>query len=558
MGVKSTVDADLQEEAAALVARLADDCAHGKPLGSMSVSFYDTAWLSMVRKENSDGDLEWLFPRSFQYLLDTQSPDGGWEHALPNAGLADEVDGILNTMAALLSLLKHRGDPESDSVEQRVRRAVAWLNRRLQKWDVSKTDHVAFELLVPTHLNLLRAEGITFRFPGRERLKWLNAAKLAKFRPELLFDDHPTTLIHSLEAFVGKVDFDKLRHRVEDGSMMYSPAATAAYLTNTSLWDDEAEAYLHAAHDHGTGSGNGAVPSTYPIEVLDISWVLSTLLGAGFTKDQLGHWQLCVLANQLEDALSYGGELAGFTCSVMPDADNTARALLSLQLLGPRNASPARLIETFQMQNAFRTYADERSPSFSANCNVLLALLHCDSPKQYTRTIQGIAEYLCNAWRTDAVQDQRNASSHHAYMLLAQAFSRLLARVDGGSLPDFSVILRDRVAFVQSQLLSRVLLSQKHDGSWGADSCEIAAYGILALKALVFTPGLSSYRTLTLAGIRAGRQYLLFNRDSWKKPSHVWIEKVTYGSAVLAETYCLAAAVGIGESKGGFWVQGGI
>lgn len=49
-----------------------------------------------------DGRRQWLFPDSSQYVLDKQLPDGGWE------SYASDLDGILNTMAALLAILHNR------------------------------------------------------------------------------------------------------------------------------------------------------------------------------------------------------------------------------------------------------------------------------------------------------------------------------------------------------------------------------------------------------------------------------------------------------------------
>jgi hypothetical protein len=267
---------DVQTEAAVLIGRLADKCSHGEPIGSMSEAMYCTAWVSMVQKK-IDGDRFWLFPQSFQYLLGEQSPDGHWNQG----GIkVDDVDSILITMAGLLTMLRHRNDTECRggafeiaNLDARVKSATAWLQQKLERWDVARTDNVAFEILVPTHLDLLRAEGVEFQFPGLEVLTQLNAVKMAKFVPEILYGTTQTTLIHSLEAFVGKIDFDRLKHRLENGSMMYSPSSTAAYLINASEWDAEAEAYLQMVLDKAEVSICGGFPAAYPSEVFELSWV---------------------------------------------------------------------------------------------------------------------------------------------------------------------------------------------------------------------------------------------------------------------------------------------
>lgn len=536
---------DAQAEAAELIGRLADKCSKGEPLGSMSATMYCTAWVSMVQKK-IDGGRFWLYPKSFQCLLDEQSPNGYWNHG---GAQGQDVDGILITMAGLLSMLRHRNDTECRGcvfeiaeLDARIDSAAAWLAQKLERWDVSRTDHVAFEILIPAHLDLLRAEGVRFQFPGLKELTRLNAIKMAKFVPEILYGNTQTTLIHSLEAFVGKVNFDRMKHRLENGSMMYSPSSTAAYLINASEWDDMAEAYLQNVLDKAEVSENGGFPPAYPSEVFELSWVLSTLLGVGLTPNELGSSNVDLIANSLELSLSQGDGVVGFTSGVMPDADDTAKSISSLYLLGRYDTKPDRMIKTFQDKDYFRTYQAERNPSFSANCNILAALLHFRDPGNYVETIRKVVDYLCTAWFTGSVRDKWNLSEQYSYMLLAQGLTLTLSLWDRQILGDLPIdLVRDRVPLVLAQILSRTLLSQQQDGSWGSDSCEVTAYGLLTLKELSPIPFLSSMATEISAAIKAGRRYLLINHDRWADLSYVWIEKVSYGSATLAQAYTLAA-----------------
>src|ERR1700733_10249607 len=92
---------NLHERARRLVGKLAGDCKNNDGFGCFSISLYDTAWLSMVTKVDASGSRRWLFPDSFAYVLRNQSEDGSW------ATYESPVDGILNTMAGLLSLVMH-------------------------------------------------------------------------------------------------------------------------------------------------------------------------------------------------------------------------------------------------------------------------------------------------------------------------------------------------------------------------------------------------------------------------------------------------------------------
>ena len=264
----------LEADASILVGQLARACKDGRPIGCMSTSIYDTAWVSMVSKI-VDGHRQWLFPESFQYILDKQLPDGGWEC------YASDLDGILNTMAALLAILRNQKHSSlhtnlhfPERIECTVSRATKSLSEQLKKWDVASSDNVGFELLVPTLLTLLSEHGVAIDFPGFSHLMDLNAKKLAKFDPVMLYSDVPTSAIHSLEAFAGKIEFQKLKHHKRSGSMMGSPASTAAYLIFSGDQDEDMEKYLREVSDHWQGPDTGGFPSAFPSTIFELTWVL--------------------------------------------------------------------------------------------------------------------------------------------------------------------------------------------------------------------------------------------------------------------------------------------
>ena len=83
--------------------------------------------------------------------------------------------------------------------------------------------------------------------------------------------------------------------------------------------------------------------------------------------------------------------------NVASDADDTAKTVLTLNLLG-RPASPNSMLAAFEKEEHFATYAAERNPSFSANCNILAALLHVANPEEYTQHIEKAVRFLCDCW----------------------------------------------------------------------------------------------------------------------------------------------------------------
>lgn len=287
----------------------------------------------MIAKPENE-EHHWAFPESFQFLLEEQQSEGGWD------GQKNSDDGILNTLAALLAMKRHEksaciGAPVTGAdLHIRLSKAVTYLQRKLQQWDVAASVHVGFEILVPTLLSMLEQEQVEFQFPRKQDLMRLNASKLRHFDPSMLYGNQKTTLLHSLEAFVGKIDFDKVQHHKTNGSLMCSPSSTAAYLMNCSTWDVEAEMYIRNAILHGSGHGNGGVPGVFPSNIFEVTWVsndshtftsianvntaliqekvVSTLVQAGYTAESLDHQNVRDIISYLEGHFSAQEGLLGF------------------------------------------------------------------------------------------------------------------------------------------------------------------------------------------------------------------------------------------------------
>lgn len=261
---------DFERQGAHLIHNLASGCMINN-LGSATVAIYYTAWLSMVGRK-VDGQHRWQFSECFRYLLKTQEADGLWSTT------QSLEDPIVNTMAALIAMIKHAISPTPDAevgeedLNDRIDRATASLQSRLQDWDVESGMHGGLELLVPVMTEMLESSGRLLSFPGSLTLQKLNERKLSRFVPETIYKS-PTPFLHTLEAFIGKIDFDVVRcHRISS-SMLAFPASTAAYLMHASVWDDEAEIYLREVILKGYGHGTGGVPSVFPISIFETTCV---------------------------------------------------------------------------------------------------------------------------------------------------------------------------------------------------------------------------------------------------------------------------------------------
>ncbi|KAI9878671.1 MAG: hypothetical protein M1830_010819 [Pleopsidium flavum] len=128
-------------------------------------------------------------------------------------------------------------------------------------------------------------------------------------------------------------------------------------------------------------------------------------------------------------------------------------------------------------------------------------------------------------------------------MLLAAALMRLLHLWDAGQLEALpQQLVQDRMPVVLMQILNRTLLTQSSQGSWGPkDSSEVTAYAVLTLTTLSSLPCARLLKTEIDSATKVGRQILSQSKNNWAKPQYIWVEKVTYGSAVLSQAYCLAA-----------------
>lgn len=273
MAVKDTV----LEKTKPLVAFVKSAVNNTQAVGEQTTVIYDTAWVSMVRKPGSAQD-ELLFPECFQFVLDHQLPHGGWE------SYDAPIDGIVNTLGALLALKKNVNVSNLNIGQEELRcrtsRAVQHLQHELQAWDVSTADHVGFEIVIPSILKLLSEEGIEFDYPGSTQLMALNRAKLSKIPPSIWSKRMQTTLTHSLESFVGQVNFDDLEHLLVYGSMGSSPAATSAYLMYSSKWSLDAESYLRQLVANRTRDGIFiGVPTMFPSTGFETLWVCSPMFG---------------------------------------------------------------------------------------------------------------------------------------------------------------------------------------------------------------------------------------------------------------------------------------
>ncbi|KAF7590873.1 hypothetical protein BBP40_002287 [Aspergillus hancockii] len=535
----------LVQRARDLVHRISKEITFEYGLSSMAPSIYDTAWLALVPDKTAEQH-RWLFPESFAYLLEHQNPDGGWdplEQSTRAVKYSDSLwvpDCIIHSLAALLALCRHfrlaaceeSGLPE-DALA-RIFRAKRFLDKKLSAWTLEGTTHFGFELLIPVLLQLLSEEGVSFDLPVKEELL-VRYEKASSIDLSWLYNGPCQVPLLSLEAFIGKLDFSKLEHLISDGGIIASPASTAAYLIYAPKWSDKCEAFLRHVVANGQGQGNGAV--------------LTALLENGFTAANLGVDQVDSILKVIHKSLDEG--VTGATHVFLPDADDTSRALTTLNLQGYQ-ISPKGLVDKFEVDHCFETF-DNRMPnrvtSVSVNGNVLSSLLHSPDPSVFTAQIEKVTRFICSRWKAiGKLEDHWNISEYYGIMHMAQSLILLLVKQAQCALPSISVIsydlIYDAVPSCLREALDYLLMNQHEDGSWGELHCnEETAYAVVALANLgshLAVVGENDWK-VDLA-IARGKKFLL---EHWvpgnKNPDRVWTGKVLHGLAYVGEAYILAA-----------------
>ncbi|KAF2018551.1 hypothetical protein BU24DRAFT_458311 [Aaosphaeria arxii CBS 175.79] len=552
-----------------LVSKLSDAHNSHYGFGAMSCSVYDTAWVSSVTKTVA-GVPQYLFPASFIAILNAQLADGSWDghftthaHQNPNSNSADLssvssstlADKILSTMAAIYAMNLHHNEPLQISrtrlpgprLHDRIAAATSSLDTMLTQWNVDTCNAVGFEVLCPAMLGLLSSQGYDFDFPSKKKLFQIRDIKLARISPKVIYKLAPSALLHSLEAFHGwnVEDFDvsKVKHHLVGGSMMGSPAATASYLMKSPEWDPEAEAYLRMVVECGDGMGSGAVPSAYPSTNFEMLWVVSTLAEYGVWNNVKGTKKLDTILQAIEDTRSITKGLVGFAPGIEPDLDDSAKASIVFSLAG-RPGFSAVIVEEFDSERCLKTYRGERDPGVSANCNALMSLLFDTHEfKGKTETIAKVVDFIIAQWTAGgrAIKDKWNLSPYYPIMLITKALAKVLTRWHSGRLSQISAhVIETQLAPLLVDSLQQTLRAQRSDGSWGSiGPYEETAYAVLTLINLVGLPLCDELHQKAQAAIEKGRDFL---RGRGNTPcEYLWIEKITFGSQFLMDTYVLTA-----------------
>ena len=144
-----------------------------------------------------------------------------------------------------------------------------------------------------------------------------------------------------------------------------------------------------------------------------------------------------------------------------------------------------------------------------------------------------VAEYM--------LLPRQSLSPYYPAMYMAKSLIELLQIWDAEKLQQLPRgLLQEKVMPTLFQCLVRTLQSQDTDGSWGRKGPkEETAYAIITLTSLLVLPLAQFFRPEIISAIDRGRTFLKSSKTF--RAEYLWIEKVTYSSANLAEAYAIAA-----------------
>ena len=196
-------DCSLHERAQVLLRKVIHECQNFIH-SSQTLAIYDTAWVSMIVKMVNK-EPRWAFLESFQFILEEQESDGGWDRSR----ISD--DGILNTLAALLAMKRHEKSTyvavqvTHPDLPARISKAIIYLEKMLQQWDVGASVNVDFEILVPTLFSMLEQEQLIFQFPQKQLLMRFSAEKLRHFDPSTVYGSQNTPCCVHLKVLLERL-----------------------------------------------------------------------------------------------------------------------------------------------------------------------------------------------------------------------------------------------------------------------------------------------------------------------------------------------------------------
>lgn len=459
---------------------------------------YDTAWVARLRQP--DGTVR--FPETLRWLRRAQHADGSWGAAAP----VDQQDRVLSTLAACVAL----AEAGAAADQPRLAAATAWLHA-CPPPDCDAGASAGFEVLVPSLAAAGLAAGLCLPAwlasyePARQR-RLARLARLGRGLTTELSSAH-----YALEGWLdaGIPDERLAAWAADDGLIFGSPAATAAILRARPAWAQRVPAAT-ATLARLVAAGAGGIPPLVPYDLFARIRVITALTAGGViapTDPRLAPDLAAITAAWTEPGI-------GFARGMLPDADDTALALLALA--GAGHPAPARCLLAYERPGWIATYQDEGSPSATTNLHVL----------QATRLLPAAEAARLRAKLVAWLQDHGPIWGDKWHRSPAYATSTALAVL--------APLVPDRLAAT----CQWVLATQQADGGWGQGRSTHE-------ETALFLLGLCHYHAhvapLPHEVLARGAAFLATAQPD--PPPALWVGKVLYHPRPVVASLVLAATV---------------
>jgi hypothetical protein len=466
--------------------------------GRLTNTAYDTAWMARLYNQGDP-----LAEKALVWLREHQLSDGSWGAPFP----IYHHDRVISTLAAVIALRERNLAID----ENRILRGVAAIARHMDHLrNDAAGETIGFEMLLPTLLD--EAAGLSMNLPdsvpGFDKMVAIRKKKMAQAPGGMISREVTMSFSTEMAGPDGRylLDMDKLKEI--DGSIGYSPAATAYYLLKIDPQDHKARHWLHMnCHE-------GGMPDVGAITVFEPAWIIWNLLAAGvdFPDFYDLSWPFLVkMANRWDPERGIGTAYNwGLT-----DSDDSA-VVFDVLTQFYFQMDPRALLN-YESETHFRCFPVEKNPSLSANIHLLGAFRRAGySP--YHPKINKLIKFL-------ATQQNQEGFWHdkwHASPMYATA--KMLINCASY-----------RHEFL-NEAISWMLASQHLDGSWGfyGPTAEETAY---CLQALVICK--KAGFPVCNEVITAGSKWLA--RNMHRPYSDLWIGKCLYTPPLVVRSAILSA-----------------
>ncbi|MBN1313214.1 MAG: cyclase [Anaerolineae bacterium] len=448
-----------------------------------------------------------LAEQALDWLAEHQLEDGSWGADWPFY----YHDRIVCTLAAMTTLVQYGHRVRDQHMIERGQQALEKIT--------SNATHglaidpcgatIAFELIAP--MLVVEAEALGLLKNQKERilgrLGHLRAIKLKRLKGIKI--NRFVTAAFSAEM-VGSWGTDHLdQDSLQDanGSVAYSPAATAFYALHMKPGDVAALSYLQRF------SVDGALPYVAPIDGFELGWSLWNLTLGNRIDDEiaiLNRPHLDFLARTWKKGEGIAAAIGiGFV-------DSDAVAIVHEVLGRMGYATDIEALLRYEEDDCFRCYELEANPSIGANVHILGALRQAGLEVQHP-AIRKILSFLRGSSDTFWF-DKWHISPYYA---TAHAIIACAGYADN----------------MVHKAVDWILDSQNDDGSWGYygdPTAEETAYCLQALAIWDQCGGSVSHKTL-----EAGKCWLMDHAEPPYPP--LWIGKCLYTPELPVRSAILSA-----------------